>query len=228
MKYFSDFINIVFPKYCLNCHSRLRKTEIVLCTNCADSLKFIEQKVCPKCGSFLFEKTSHNCDFAFDAARSVFQFDETLRNLIHHFKYEEMKKLGEFLGKYAADFLEKEHFAAADIIAPVPLHKVKKRARGFNQSEILTRHIAKIIDCEHIPELIQRKKFTQTQTKLSRQQREKNVKDAFNVNAKYEVTNRKILLVDDVFTTGSTVNSISKVLKEAGASKIFVLTIARA
>jgi len=228
MKFFSDLFNLVFPQICLSCHSRLQPEEIYLCRECEKSLEYLEGEICPKCGEPLSDESSHRCDFSFDAARSVFKFNPILKNLIHHFKYNEMTKVGKLLGNFAAEFLRKENFTEAEIVTPVPLHTVKKRIRGYNQSEFLTRQIAENMKWQHLPHLIQRKRFTETQTKLSRHQRKKNVAGAFVVNPKFEVKNRLILLVDDVFTTGSTVDSISKVLKEAGAKKIFVLTIARA
>ena len=228
MKYFSDFFNIIFPKRCLGCNSALQKHDGIICSECEKSLEFIGKNICSQCGAKLSVAANHNCEFIFDAARSVFEFNAVLQNLIHHFKYDEIKKLGEFLGNYAVTYLKQEHFADTEIIAPVPLHRVKQRIRGFNQSEFLTRTIAEQMNWKHYPHLIKRKKFTETQTRLSRKQREKNVTNAFAINSKYNIKGRKILLVDDVFTTGSTVNSISKVLQEAGAAKIFVLTIARA
>ena len=131
--------------------------------------------------------------------------------------------------EYVSEYLHLfQLFENVDIIAPVPLHLVKKRARGFNQAEFLSKEISIHMNCLHIPNLVLRNRFTDTQTKLNRKQRQENVSDAFTLNPKFEIQNKNILLIDDVFTTGATANSICKLLKKNHANKIYVLTIARA
>jgi len=119
-------------------------------------------------------------------------------------------------------------FLEIDIVAPIPLHHVRKRARGFNQAELLSRNIAKLLELEHLPRLLKRVKYTQTQTHLNKAERDINVSSAFGLGKNHNISNKNILLVDDVFTTGSTVNNISKLLKENSSGKVFILTIAHA
>ena len=144
-------------------------------------------------------------------------------------KYDEMTKVAKFLGEQTVHYLNKlQPFDKIDLIAPVPLHKVRKRARGFNQAELLTCEISEQMNWLHVPHLTLRNRFTETQTKLGRKDRQKNVSGAFTLNINFDIQGKNILLVDDVFTTGATVNSISSLLKDNGASKVYVLTIARA
>jgi len=230
--YLNYVIDLILPKTCLHCQIRIGKDENFICKKCENSLEFLVENICEFCGKPLENekcKACNNEDFKFDKVRSVFPFNDILRNIIHSLKYEEMTSIGTFLGKFAAVYLKKfTPFERVDIIAPVPLHKVKKRIRGFNQSAYLSRKIAEEMNWDHIPKLVLRKKFTDSQTRLSAAGRQKNVSNAFLLNKKYEVKAKNILLIDDVFTTGSTVNSISKHLKERAANKVFVLTIARA
>ncbi len=190
------------------------------------------EDVCEYCGAFLENDECRICSkekFIFDRARSVYSFNKIIQNFIHDLKYDEMTRVADFLGKKAAEFLlEFKPFSKIDIIAPVPLHSVKKRHRGFNQSEMLTRKIASELKIEHIPNLVIRNRFTQTQTKLGRTERQQNVKGAFELNSKYEIKGKTILVVDDVFTTGSTLNSISLLLKKHNVSQVFAFTLARA
>ncbi len=165
----------------------------------------------------------------FDKIVSLFPFNSVSRKLIHALKYNELKIVSQFFAeKFKVYYNLNYPFNEIDFIAPVPLHLVKKRDRGFNQAEILTKEIAKIMTWQHAPILIKRTKFTKTQTKLSKIQREKNVANAFKINKKYSVTDKNILIVDDVFTTGSTLNSIAKTLQKEKPKNIFALTIMRA
>ncbi len=225
------FVGLLFPKICLSCDEHLLDSEQYLCSHCSKSLNFLED-FCQICGA---PKTTRECKvcqtnkFLFDKARSVFMFNKVVQNLIHEFKYNEMTRIAKFFGKLSQEYNEKfQPFDHIDFIAPVPLHKVKKRFRGFNQAEYITREISKNMDWEHLPNLIKRKRFTETQTKLNKEQRRKNVSFAFRINPKFEIKGKNILLVDDVFTTGATANSIAAALKEKQVNKVYVFTIARA
>ena len=225
------FIGLFFPKICLNCEKRLDEKENFLCSDCSKSLEFLED-ICDVCGA---PKTGEKCwvcdtnNFHFDRARSVFMFNKIVQKLIHEFKYSEMTRIAKFFGEYSREYLNKyQPFDHIDIIAPVPLHIVRKRDRGFNQAEFLTKEISKNMGWDHVPTLIKRKRFTQTQTKLKKAKRKDNVSNAFSANPKINIKGRNILLVDDVFTTGATANSIAEILKEKQANKVYVFTIGRA
>ncbi len=165
----------------------------------------------------------------FDQLFAVLKINETARSLIHEFKYREYKYIGEFLGKLIFELIKDrlihEKF---DIIAPVPLHKVKKRIRGFNQSEIIAKAISRYSGIPLIADLLKRTVYTDTQTKLSKEERKLNVSEAFTVNKKYDVKDKKIIIVDDVFTTGSTMNAVCGTLKRQNVKKSVALTIVRA
>ncbi len=226
---FSGFVELVFPKICFNCRKRIENN--ILCRKCSENLVFLEN-VCEFCGSPLKNESCQVCqteDFFFDKARSVFPFNKVVQNLIHDLKYDEMIKVAEMFGKKAAEYIiQFKPFAKIDIIAPVPLHSVKKRHRGFNQSEILSRHLADQLQIEHYPHLIKRFRFTKTQTKLTKSERQKNVNNAFRLDSGIDIYGKSILILDDVFTTGSTLNAISKLFKEHKTGSIYAFTIARA
>ncbi|MCF7794712.1 MAG: ComF family protein [Candidatus Cloacimonetes bacterium] len=224
-----SFLDLLFPPNCFSCRKRI--PEGIICEECKNDLVWLED-VCNYCGSILKNGECKVCskeDFAFDRARSVYGFNKVMQKFIHDLKYDEMIRIADFLGQKAAELLlELKPFSKIDIIAPVPLHSVKKRHRGFNQAEMLARKIASELKIEHNPNLIIRKRFTQTQTKLGRSERQQNVKGAFELNSKYEIKGKTVLVVDDVFTTGSTLNSISLLLKKHKVSQVFAFTLARA
>ena len=231
MNFIQTFIGLFFPKVCLNCEITLNENEQYLCSDCITSLEFLED-ICPICGA---PKTGEQCwvcdtnNFQFDKARSVFMFNEIVQKLIHEFKYNEMTRIVKLFGEYSQEYLNKyQPFDHIDYIVPVPLHTVRKRDRGFNQAEYLAQEISKNMDWKHLPTLIKRKRFTETQTKLKKTQRKDNVSHAFNINPKYIIKGKNILLVDDVFTTGATADSIAAILKEEKVNKVYVLTIGRA
>ena len=231
MKFVQTFLGLFFPRICLSCNERLSENEQFICSSCFNSLKFLEN-FCPICGAPKSTRKCHVCqtnEFLFEKACSVFMFNKVVQNMIHEFKYNEITRIAKFMGALSQEYLERfKPFDHIDYIVPVPLHKVKKRSRGFNQAEYLTREISKKMNWKHLPKLIKRKRYTETQTKLNKDQRKKNVSFAFKINPKYEIKEKNILLVDDVFTTGATVNSISTILKEKHANKVFVFTIGRA
>ena len=231
MNILKTFIGLFLPKICLGCDKQLLRNEDFLCSNCTNSITFLEN-ICPICGA---PETEHGCKvcgnhkFFFDKARSVFIFSTTIQKMIHEFKYNEMTRIAKIFGKLSQEYFEKyQPFDYIDYIIPVPLHRVRKRSRGFNQAELLAREISKRMNWEYLPNLIKRKRFTETQTKLNREQRKENVSFAFKINPEYSIKGKNILLVDDVFTTGSTTNSIAAVLKGEQVNKVYVLTIARA
>ena len=175
------------------------------------------------CGVCLFERPPYA------KARAAFRYDEHSSKLVTRFKYSDQTHLARvysvWLAKAAGDIL-----ANTDIIVPVPLHYFRFVQRRFNQSALLAQAISKKTLIKHRPDIIKRKRYTISQTGLTRSQRAKNVKGAFNISerAKKIIKGKNILLIDDVMTTGSTVEQCAKILLRSGAMQVNVLTLARA
>jgi ComF family protein len=216
-----------------------------ICANCAGTYMPVESPKCSTCG-VVFESREgedHNCGKCLNApnrfrmARSAGVYDKVLMAAIHCLKYKEKIQLARPFGIFL--FLAfRRYWKKGDInlIVPIPLHKKKFRNRGFNTSFLLVKEwtlIAKALNgsLPDIPvagNILIRKKWTEPQTGLGRKERLQNVKGAFDVNDSLTVKGKKILLVDDVYTTGATANECSKVLLNAGAGHVDVLTLARA
>jgi ComF family protein len=158
-------------------------------------------------------------DHAFDFARSLFVFTEPMRGILHHLKYSGRVSLARPLGRQLRDQFVDEGFRAT-VALPVPLHRSRERERGFNQAELLARQLGLRVDCK----LLRRRKNTPSQTGLTRSQRTINLSAAFEVRAKPPEC---VVVVDDVYTTGSTVHEIARTLKRAGTTRVEVLTVAR-
>ncbi len=140
-----------------------------------------------------------------------------------------MTKIATYLGEKGIEYLRRHNpFPDVDYICPVPLHPTKARARGYNQAALITKKIASYYSWNYRPKIIKRKKYTQRQSNLSPEERKLNVSRAFSIDRKGMSSDSNILIIDDVFTTGATVNSICRLLKKQLDGKIYVLTIARA
>jgi ComF family protein len=156
---------------------------------------------------------------AFDLARSALLFTEPLRQIIHHLKYSDRVSLAKPLGNLMRDLLDAEQFHGT-IVIPVPLHRARERARGYNQAELLAARLGRPVERR----LLRRRKNTPSQTGLSRAQRKRSLAGAFEVRGSFSGS---VIVVDDVYTTGATINEIAKTLKRAGAERVEVLTAAR-
>jgi len=233
----NDVSDIIFPPQCLACAEiiNLPKSQ-VFCAACQEKISFITGSICPICGIPFWESPagSHICGNCltnkpcYTQARSVAGFETVTMDTIHKFKYGRRISLGNALGSFMADFsFPNFDFSEYSLLVPVPLHIKRLRERGFNQSLLLAKEMGKKYKIPVNFSLLKRCKFTLTQTGLNRAEREKNIKGAFAVADKKKVTDKNIILIDDVYTTGATINECAKVLLKAGAQKVAVLTLSR-
>lgn len=169
----------------------------------------------------------------FAKAAAYGSYQGGLRDLIHLLKYEQVRPAANVLGRMLAEpmaQLETGFAASGVVLVPVPLHASKLRQRGFNQSESIARAALKLklgTRCTLNAGVLERRRETQSQTGLTRHQRRENIRGAFVVKQPDQISGREVLLVDDVFTTGTTVSECARILRRAGASKVWVATVAR-
>jgi len=218
-------LNLLFPQSCVLCNSRIFKRQwSVACRECWSKLEPVPRPFCPQCGmpAPVIEGLCGACrrgDHAFDLARSLFLFTDPMRGILHHFKYSGRVSLARPLGRRLREHMLEEGYHGT-IALPVPLHRARERERGFNQAALLAKHLGLTVDAT----LLRRRKNTPTQTGLSRSQR------ALNLSAAFEVIGKPpecVTVVDDVYTTGATLQEIAKTLKRAGTLRVEVLTVAR-
>lgn len=224
------FIDLIYPS---GCHICGQASEEPLCSTCLSSLSIIQPPICHKCGKpcHLAVECCRECrskSFVFETARAVGLYDGNLREAIHKFKYNNGKRLGKIFAQLAVRAVEAERdFLEVDLVTAVPLNRKKEARRGYNQAQIFAHEVSNLIGKPSLSTLNCLRQ-TEDQSKLDFGARQKNVKGAFSLQKKTEVRGKSILLVDDVFTTGSTLNECTKVLLVGGSKKVNVLTIARA
>lgn len=226
-----DLINLFFPPACLVCGQRLDEQVQVVCELCEAKMSMIGQNVCLVCGSENPEIPCSVCaeeHFSFASASSVFKFQGPVKDLIHELKYHGYESPAGYFALPLSEMIEsKPELQNHDFICAVPLHRVRRRERGYNQSDLIA-YATSLIAGIPYAEPVYRRIYTHSQTLLSRAHRKTNLKNAFKLKKNADVNGKKIIVIDDVFTTGSTLNEITKTLLNAGAAKVTALTVARA
>lgn len=167
-------------------------------------------------------------DYSFEFAKSALQYRDPLPDMMHAMKYQGMRSICNYLADQMAEAArDYPPFAEYTDIVAIPLHPVRKRERGYNQSEVIAKRLAKHLNKQYLT-CVSRKRYTKSQTKLERTERLSNLSKAFVVHKPQKVSGKNIILVDDVFTTGSTLNEVSRALYAAGATKVVGYTATRA
>ena len=224
-------IELIYPKRTKCCVCG-REAKEAVCSTCLSQLEYLEGRVCLKCGKGIGDEYDANicpdCQREgkhFDMAFSCFQYKDMGKTIIHKLKYESCKEVAYTLARLMHQKMADERIKL-DAVVPVPIHKSKEEIRGFNQAQLIAEEIAAAAG---IPlwNCITRTKVTTDQFKLDKIHRNLNVHNAFCINMLYnDVKYKSVLLVDDVYTTGSTVDECSKILKQHGVHRVFVITAA--
>jgi len=230
-------VSFFYPEVCQYCgEESATSAEGFIGSSCRANVKLIERPFCERCGlpfpgaiSTSFECS--NCrglELHFSKARSAVLAEGMILELIHRYKYHRDLWLERFLaGLLVARAVPSLLKEAWDVIVPVPLHRLKQSEREFNQAERLARHLGEASQVPVEPGILKRVQPTRTQTRLTRRERVENVRKAFALSSLARLNGKRIVLVDDVFTTGATTSSCAKVLLEGGAAEVCVWTVAR-
>lgn len=217
---------MLFPPRCGGCDKLGERW----CTECQQKLAPVPGPVCEICGEPQSQigicQDCNSARPAFKALRSCFVFKEPLRPALHKLKYRQEIGLGEALAWNVAQYLDVLGWRA-DCILPIPLSQQRMSERGYNQVGLVAQPLARLMSWEYDPNALKRSRHTRSQVGLSAQQRHENVSGAFWADERF-VKGKTILIVDDVATTGATLNSASQALATAGAEKVLALTIAKA
>ena len=222
-----DFIDLIFPQACLACGGVLVESERLICTGCLISI--------PKTNSHQQAVPSLSNKFAgkipIEQVFSYFTFEKSSRvqNLLHHLKYKNQPELGVLLGKsYGTNLREIGLHGKLDLIVSVPLHKDKQKQRGYNQSDCFAEGLSEALAVPWSGVALRRVVKTDTQTKKNRTERWQNVGGVFEIGHPNNVAGKRVALVDDVMTTGATIESAAITLLNAGCREVSVITIAAA
>lgn len=230
-------LSFAYPEFCQTCgNARATPEDCFVCPSCRDNIKFLQPPFCERCGlpyqgAITTSFVCSNCadsELHFSSARSAVIAKGVLLDIIHRFKYQRALWFEPLLAGLLIDQARADlHRARWDVIVPIPLHPTRQREREFNQAERLGRRLSAACKIPLNNRLVCRAVPTRTQTLLSREERRTNVRRAFAMRAKDRLKGQRIVLVDDVFTTGATSSACARILRDAGASEVCVWTVAR-
>jgi len=223
----SDFVSLLFPRPCLACGNSLVRGEEVICTNCILELPATDHHLEPD--NPLRSRLSYRVPLKYGMACYRFSKNGRVQHLLHELKYKAHPEIGVTLGRvYADKMLTAGFMDVFEMIIPVPLHPSRQRKRGYNQSAKFAEGLSEGLGVPFSDHIMMRQLKTETQTRKSKLNRWENMHDVFRVNVPAEVDGKRILLVDDVITTGSTLEACAQVLIDAGSRELSIACIAEA
>ena len=223
-------VDLLFPRRCPVCDDIVPMQEGLICMTCRSKIRYITSPRCQKCGKQLVDDTVIFCADCqtkrhfFDKGYALYDY-QSMKKSIYRFKYggrcEYAKFYAEDLYRHLKDMPQ---LWDADVIIPVPLHRQRKKQRGYNQAELIAKELGKLAQIPVCPDLVVRVRKTVPQKELDAFSRQNNLKKAFHITSDVVKLN-KTIIIDDIYTTGSTVDAISRELKEHGVGDVYVLTL---
>jgi ComF family protein len=229
-------VSLFYPSVCTICAASVG-TQEYLCVECQGKISRIVPPFCATCsepfsGAITETFSCANCahrKIYFESAVAAYRSRGIVRRVVHDFKYGDQYHLRHLVGEWLSAALDDDrlHERPFDVVVPVPLHSARQRERGFNQAEVLARMVSQQ---RGVPTraLLERTRYTTTQTAFDRSERMENLRNAFRLRKNTNVRQLRVLLIDDVLTTGATLSECARVLKKAGASVVYAATAARA
>jgi competence protein ComFC len=233
--------SILIPAPCRLCEALLtHSSRIPVCQSCLDGFPRLPEKICVGCGvpmpdvaavpgEMLRCAACRLGTYAFDCARSFALYENELARAVVLLKFERIEPLGKWFAVRLAEIVAQNAEAfVADVVVPVPLHRDRAKERGYNQAELLSKPLAKLLRLPHRGVLLVRTRARPSKHVLTLRERWAAVRGAFEIRPGSQVDNQRVLLLDDVMTTGATLDACSKALRDAGAKSVVALTVARA
>ena len=225
-------VELLYPKRCVACDRVLLKIEIEMgfCKSCARRVKLVGRTYCLKCGAPMRNEAEMcgnciNTQHVFNQSKAIFRYTGDMKNAMYRFKYANKRCYGEVFAKHAVknygSWIKEANF---DVIIPVPMYDKKKRKRGYNQAEVFAKELSKETGVPVENGIVRREIETVAMKQLNRQKRKKNLLNAF-ILAKNVVQFRKVLIVDDIYTTGTTMDEVAKTLKDGGVKEVCGLCV---
>lgn len=224
----NNIIEFIFPPICISCNTYNNETDYLVCSPCWERAANRDYPICSSCRHPVGSNgICAKCkDLNYFPVFSLGEYKDPLKAIIHQYKYHGLKRLGETLAEKLMDrFQDNLAKYGSDLIIPVPLRSYREKSRGFNQAAVLADIIGKRLNRPSAPEALIKIRRTADQARLDLKQRLENIKGSFKVS-NVNLANKKVIIVDDVITTGATVAEAARVIIEAGAKPVAVCTIA--
>lgn len=225
-----DWLGILYPRRCALCDEVISDREYPVCLACRKQITPIRQNRCMHCSKPLGNRMEEFCEdckrhrFLYDQGFAVFLYEGAVRESLMRFKYGNRQEYGRFYARMLDCFGgEKVRRWDPEVMIPVPVHEAKRRKRGYNQAEVLAKELQKIWKIPVDSRCMRRTKNTKAQKSLNHEERRKNLREAFA--AKGSVGYKSVLIVDDIYTTGSTVDAMAKILREQGVERVYFVTV---
>ena len=223
--------DILFPPRCAVCDGLLKPSERGVCEKCTPKLVRIKDPRCMKCGKTVTDREIYCPDctmhaHAFESGRALFLYNDAMKNSIYRFKYAGRKEYAAFYAdSMAEEYARWISTIKADAIVPIPLHKKRLKERGFNQAELIARRLSEAVFVPVCTDLLIRQVATRKQKELSAKERENNLKKAFKISEN-DVKLKTVILCDDIYTTGSTIDAVATLLKRSGVQEVYFIALA--
>lgn len=229
-KIWRQLLSVFYPTRCPVCDGIVGEADESICLGCLIKLKYLEPPWCMHCGKKVpvGEELCPQCrerHQSFTRGRVLYEYDSVALS-IYRFKYGNRREYGRFFGEQLAEYLGGYlREIAPDALVPIPLHRARKAARGYNQAEVLAKVLGESLGIEVATGLLRRVKNTVPQKKLNYQERQNNLKKAFIISSN-DVKLERVVLIDDIYTTGTTINEAASVLREAGVKEVYFIALA--
>ena len=233
---YERLLDSIFPRRCPVCDDAIAPGEGLVCEECANDLRLITEPYCIKCGRPVRDETRRMCpeceeradDYEYIRGRAVYEYDDILKDSIYRFKYGGRREYARFYAEKMAENLgEQIRRWKPQALIPIPVHKSRLKQRGYNQAAVLAEELSKLISVPVREDILIRCEKTRLQKELSAAERQNNLKKALKI-AHYDVKLKSIVLIDDIYTTGSTINAAASCLRKAGVANIYCAVIGAA
>lgn len=227
-KLWTSISEAIFPVNCLVCDDK----KGWLCPKCLKKIEYINSNSCPFCNKLTrYGQVCPNCkrNHHLNGLIAACYFNEPIKKLIYQYKYRKARDISKLLSRIIIEKITGHKIAEKEntIVVPIPLHPLSKTKRGFNQAQLIAKDVSTKLKLNYQPEIIKRVKLTKTQAKLTREERKENIKDAFSLTNKINLKNKDIILIDDVFTTGATLEEAARTVKKATARQVWGCVVAK-
>lgn len=225
-------MNLIFPRICPFCGKILQKKKEKACEACQKKLPYVQGPRCMKCSKTIEIEEAEYCydcsrkSYSYKSGLALYQYTGDVKKSIYNFKYNNKREFADFYAQDIKKHLGKEICRwKADMFVPVPLYQRRQQVRGFNQAQLLAKKLSFQYELPMEPHVLKRIRNTEPQKQVSGKKRNKNLENAFKIQENI-VKLKKVVLVDDIYTTGSTIEQCSKVLLDAGAKEVYFIALA--